>query len=134
MWSHIFLFGILLRRRPSEFTAILMFEFWRKATAASVPGFLCQSGRHRPEIVSILSSLLRNYNGDGKGNVKKEMGLTSKPATLHVHHALFLSISLPSLHNPVLENGKQSDDKLYHLRLNSGAVPSLKFQKLSSFK
>ena len=40
MWSHIFLFGILLRRRPSEFTAILMFEFWREATAALVPGFL----------------------------------------------------------------------------------------------
>ena len=47
-----------------------------------------------------------NYNGDGdgNGNVKKAIGLMSKPATLHVHHA-FLSISLPSLHNPVLENG-----------------------------
>ena len=60
MWSHIFLFGILLRRRPSEFTAILMFEFWREATAASVPGFLCQSGRRRPENVSILSSLMHD--------------------------------------------------------------------------
>ena len=58
MWSHIFLFGSLPRRRPPEFTAILMFEFWREATAASVPGLLCQSGRHRPENVSILSSLL----------------------------------------------------------------------------
>ena len=58
MWSHIFLFSILLRCRPSEFTAILMFEFWREATAASVPGFLCQSGHRRPENVSILSSLL----------------------------------------------------------------------------
>jgi len=57
MWNHIFLFGILLTRRPSEFTAILMFEFWREATAASVPGFLCQSSRRRPENVSILSSL-----------------------------------------------------------------------------
>ena len=55
MWSHIFLFGI---RRPSEFTAILMFYFWRGATAALVPGFLCQSGRRRPENVSILSSLI----------------------------------------------------------------------------
>ena len=36
----------------------LMFEFWREATAASVPGFLCESGRRRPENVSILSSLL----------------------------------------------------------------------------
>ena len=47
-----------LRRRPSEFTAILMFYFRRRATAALVPGFLCQSGRRRPENVSILSSLL----------------------------------------------------------------------------
>ena len=58
VWSHIFLFDIRLGRRPSEFTAILMFEFWQEATAASVPGFLCQSGRHRPENVSILSSLM----------------------------------------------------------------------------
>ena len=40
-----------------KFTAILMFYFWRGATAALVPGFLCQSGRRRPENVSILSSL-----------------------------------------------------------------------------
>ena len=44
--------------RPPEFTAILMFEFWREATATSVPGLLCQSGRRRPENVSFLSSLL----------------------------------------------------------------------------
>ena len=31
-----------------------MFYFWRGATAALVPGFLCQSGRRRPENVSIL--------------------------------------------------------------------------------
>ena len=36
-----------------------MFEFWREATATSVPGLLCQSGRRRPENVSILSSLLK---------------------------------------------------------------------------
>ena len=35
-----------------------MFEFWREATAASVPGLLCQSGHRRPENVSILSSLV----------------------------------------------------------------------------
>ena len=40
------------------FTAILMFKFWREETAASVPGLLCQTGRRRPENVSILSSLL----------------------------------------------------------------------------
>ena len=37
-----------------------MFYFWQEATAALVPGFLCQSGRCRPEKVSILSSLLFN--------------------------------------------------------------------------
>ena len=58
MRSHIFLFGSLPRRRPPEFTAILMFEFWREATATSVPGLLCQSGRRRPQNVSILSSLV----------------------------------------------------------------------------
>ena len=58
MWSHIFLFGSLPRRRPPEFTAILMFEFWREATATSVPGLLCQSRRRRPENVSFLSSLM----------------------------------------------------------------------------
>ena len=36
-----------------------MFYFWREATAALVPGFLCQSGRRRPENVSILSSLFK---------------------------------------------------------------------------
>ena len=48
-----------LRRRILSrlFTAILMFEFWREATATSVPGLLCQSGRRRPENASILSSL-----------------------------------------------------------------------------
>lgn len=33
--------GSLLWRRPSEFNAIVIIEFWREATAASVPGFLC---------------------------------------------------------------------------------------------
>ena len=36
-----------------------MFYFLREATAALVPGFLCQSGHRRPENVSILSSLIR---------------------------------------------------------------------------
>ena len=57
MRSHIFLFGSLPRRRPPESTATLMFEFWREATATSVPGLLYQSGRGRLENVSILSSL-----------------------------------------------------------------------------
>ena len=35
-----------------------MFEFWREATATSVPALLCQSGHRRPKNVSILSSLV----------------------------------------------------------------------------
>ena len=63
MWSLIFLFGSLPRRRPpDEFTEILMFEFWREATAPSAPGLLYQSGRCRPENVFILSSLI-SMNG-----------------------------------------------------------------------
>ena len=58
MWIHIFLVGSLPRRCPPEFTAILMIEFWREATAAFVLCLLCQSGRRRPENVSILSSLV----------------------------------------------------------------------------
>ena len=37
-----------------------MFEFWREATAAFVPGLLCESGRRRPENFSILSSLINH--------------------------------------------------------------------------
>ena len=40
-----------------------MFYFWREATAALVPGFLCQSSRRRPENVSILSSLVTSLDG-----------------------------------------------------------------------
>ena len=45
-----------------------MFEFWREATATSVPGLLCQSGRRRPENVSILSSL---FIKDGASTANK---------------------------------------------------------------
>ena len=45
-----------------------------------------------------LLGTLRNYDGDGKENVKKGIGLIRKTTTLHVHHA-FLYISLLSLHN-----------------------------------
>ena len=43
-----------------------MFDFWREATTASVPGFLRQSGRRRPERVSVLSSLLLRGENDLK--------------------------------------------------------------------
>ena len=56
-----------------------MFYFWRGATAALVPGFLCQSGRRRLENVFILSSLVWNHDGDddgdGRGNVENTTGL-----------------------------------------------------------
>ena len=32
---------------------------------------------------------LRNYDGDGNGNVKNAIGLKSKTTILHVHHAFF---------------------------------------------
>ena len=41
---------------------------------------------------------LRNYDGDGNGNVRKAIGSMSKTRILHVHHA-FLYISLKYLHN-----------------------------------
>ena len=55
-----------------------------------------RSRRHRRCSSSIIGT--RNYDGDGKENVKKAIGLVSKTTTLLVHHA-FLYISLPSLHN-----------------------------------
>ena len=85
---------------------------------------------------------LRNYDGDGKENVKKAIGLMSKTTTLHVHHA-FLYISLPSLHNYDVKwpnfkftwERERQGDKFYHLGLNSCAVPSLQLQpKFPSFK
>ena len=34
--------------------------------------------------------ILRNYDGDVNGNVKKAIGLMRKTTTLHVHHAFFV--------------------------------------------
>ena len=40
---------------------------------------------------------LRNYDSDGKENVKKAIGLMSKTTTLHVHHAfLYISLLVPA--------------------------------------
>ena len=52
----------------------------------------------RPSVSPFLLGTLRNYDGDGKENVKKVIGLMSKTTTLHAHHAFFY-ISLLSLHN-----------------------------------
>ena len=54
--------------------------------------------RSRRSCLSSLIGTLRNYDGDGKENVKKAIGLMSKTTTLRVHYA-FLYISLLSLHN-----------------------------------
>ena len=54
----------------------------------------------RLHLAAVLGQIgtLRNYDGDGKENVKKAICLMSKKTTAHVHHA-FLYISLLSLHN-----------------------------------
>ena len=94
------------------------------------------------DVVLVVLGTLQNYDGDGKENVKKAIGLMSKTTTLHVHHA-FLYISLPSLHNYDVKwpnfkftwERERQGDKFYHLGLNSGAVPSLQLQpKFLSFK
>ena len=41
--------------------------------------FLCFS-------IHFVRTLLRNYDGDGNGKVKKVIGLMNKTTTLHVHH------------------------------------------------
>ena len=45
--------------------------------------FLCFS-------IHFVRTLLRNYDGDGNGKVKKVIGLMNKTTTLHVHHAFFV--------------------------------------------
>ena len=40
---------------------------------------------------------LRNYDGDGNGNVKKVIGLVSKTTTLHVHHAFCTFLCRPCI-------------------------------------
>ena len=90
----------------------------------------------------IHNAFLRNYDGNGKENVKKAIGLMSKTTTLHVHH-VFLYISLLSLHNYGVKwpnfkftwERERQGDKFYNLCLNSGAVPSLQLQpEFPSFK
>ena len=121
MWSYIFLFGSLPRRRPPEFTAILMFEFWREATATSVPGLLCLSGRRRPENVSILSSLLlwprRSAETAQKGLETKWEGLVT---------ILSLVSNLPKKVIPQKSFGRPpSATQEYQLKCNSrSSIPA----------
>ena len=53
---------------------------------------------HLAAVLGQTIGTLRNYDGDGKENVKKAIGLIGKKTTTNVHHA-FLYISLLSLHN-----------------------------------
>ena len=48
-----------------------MFEFWREATAASVPGLVCQSGRRRPE-----KHLYLKFPSMAAGNQQKHLEFT----------------------------------------------------------
>ena len=105
-------------------------------TSSSIKSTVCRADAAK------LIWTLRNYDSDGKENVKKAIGLMSKTTTLHVHHA-FLYISLLSLHNYDVKwpnfkftwQQERQDDKFCHLCLNSGAVPSRQLQtKFPSFK
>ena len=88
--------------------------------------------------------ILRNYDGDGKGNVEKAEGLMTKTTTLHVHHAcmyIFLltlqnyDVKWPNFMFTWERERQRQGDKLYHLCLNSGAVPSIHLQpKFPYFK
>ena len=74
-----------------------------------------------------------NDDGYGKQDVKKAIGLMSKPTTLRVHHA-FLYISLLSLHNydvkwPNLKftwERERQGEEFYHLsEIGSGPLFSV---------
>ena len=58
-------------------------------TSSSIKSTVCRADAAK------LIWTLRNYDSDGKENVKKGIGLMSKTTTLHA----FLYISLLSLHN-----------------------------------
>ena len=81
-------------------------------------------------------------DGDGNGNVKKALSLTSKTTTLHVHHAFFVHFpAVPAqLRREMAKfyvhfRTERQGYKFYHLCLRPGAVPSLQLQhKFPSFK
>ena len=49
-------------------------------------------------VILTIIGTLQDYDGDGKRNARKAIGLMSKTTTLHVHHA-FLFIFLLTLQN-----------------------------------
>ena len=80
-----------------------------------------------------LIGTLRNYDGNGNGNVnvKKAIGLMSKPTTLHVHNSFLHFFAIPAQLWPKMTKFSvylrtvTAGDKFRHLCLNSGASPSL---------
>ena len=129
------------RHQDDRFTFALSKLLLSTASVCDVTSSCIKSIVCRADSAKLIWTL-RNYDGDGKENVKKAIGLMSKTTTLHVHHA-FLYISLLSLHNYDVKwlNFKFTwerewlGDKFYHLCLNSGAVPSRQLQpKFPSFK
>ena len=78
-----------------------------------------------------LIGTLRNYDGNGKVNVKKAIGLMSKPTTLHVHNSFLHFFAIPAQLWPKMTKFSvylrtvTAGDKFRHLCLNSGASPSL---------
>ena len=61
MWSHIFLFGSLPRRASSWFHCDLNVRILEGSDGYLCSRLVCQSGRLRPENVSILSSRMTWY-------------------------------------------------------------------------
>ena len=64
---------------------------------ASVPGFLCQSGRRRPENVSILSSLVvqrRQRKCPKKRDARQLLFCQSKPIVFLVFFAVLVAVAV----------------------------------------
>ena len=85
------------RHQDDRFTFALSKLLLSTASVCDVTSSCIKSIVCRADSAKLIWTL-RNYDGDGKENVKKAIGLMSKTTTLHVHHA-FLYISLLSLHN-----------------------------------
>ena len=89
-------------RRWRGHSAALAVQSWREGLTSSAktknPNYRLKANGilKRPRKRQI--GTLRNSDGDGKGNSKKQLVRLVRKTTLHVHHA-FWYISLPSLHN-----------------------------------
>ena len=95
--------GTFGKRAPGRYKSFLHIGVEHRAATVGQEGLVNQI----PVLNSVsvcfspraaLLGTLRNYDGDGKENVTKAIGLIRKTTTLHVHHA-FLYNSLLPLHN-----------------------------------